>query len=519
MADLAVLDPNRVGRFELRGVLGKGAQATVWLAHDPRLDREVAVKLMHADAATDTDAVSQWLQEARSVSRLTHPNIVPVFEAEMHRQQPYLVFEYVPGSTLAEALRKRGAMAPREGGQLMLGVLDALRAAYEAGIVHRDLKPSNILVGEDRRAWVMDFGIAARAQDATHGQAQQIVGTPDYMSPEAARGLPAAVSMDVFSAGMVLAEILSGRRLLDEKDPYRALHRVIHEDQQLPGSLPASVDDTLRALVLRAIERDATRRWPSIGALRDALAQWLAPAVVAESSSGWQSGTLDFLLRRMRHKSDFPAMSDSMVRIQRIANSENESLGNLSNEILKDVALTNKLLRMVNTAHYSHAGGGSISTVSRAVALVGTAGIRNMAMSLVMLEHMHNKGHARQLKDEFLRALMAGSVADELCKVVRDGEEVFIGAMYQNLGRLLTEFYLPEEASQVREIVAAQNGASHSTPSAAGEKSASVQVLGLSFEELGLGVAGVWGLPENLRRCMQQGQTEPPPRLADKAVE
>ena len=221
----------------------------------------------------------------------------------------------------------------------------------------------------------------------------------------------------------------------------------------------------------------------------------------------------------MRHKSDFPAMSDSMARIRRIADSENESLGNRSNEILKDVALTNKLLRMVNTAHYSHAGGGSIGTVSRAVALVGTAGIRNMAMSLVMLEHMHNKGHARQLKDEFLRALMAGSVADELCKVVRDGEEVFIGAMYQNLGRLLTEFYLPEEASQVREIVAAQNGASHSTPSAAGEKSASVQVLGLSFEELGLGVAGVWGLPENLRRCMQQGQTEPPPRLADKAVE
>ena len=291
MADLAVLDPNRVGRFELRGVLGKGAQATLWLAHDPRLDREVAVKLMHADAATDTDAVSQWLQEARSVSRLTHPNIVPVFEAKMHRQQPYLVFEYVPCSTLAEALRKRGAIAPREGGQMML---HALRAAHEAGIVHRDLKPSDILVGEDRRARVMDFGIAARVQDATHGQSQQIVGTPGYMSPEAARGLPAAVSMDVFSAGMVLAEILSGRRLLDEKDPYRALHRVIHEDQQLPGSLPASVDDTLRALVLRAIERDATRRWPSIGALRDALAQWLAPAVVAESSSGGQSGTLEF---------------------------------------------------------------------------------------------------------------------------------------------------------------------------------------------------------------------------------
>ena len=94
----------------------------------------------------------------------------------------------------------------------------------------------------------------------------------------------------------------------------------------------------------------------------------------------------------MRHKSDFPALSDSVARIQRVANSENESLGSLSNEILKDVALTNKLLRMVNTAHYSHAGGGTISTVSRAVALVGFAGIRNMALSLVLLEHMHDKG-------------------------------------------------------------------------------------------------------------------------------
>jgi len=122
------------------------------------------------------------------------------------------------------------------------------------------------------------------------------------------------------------------------------------------------------------------------------LQDWLAASAgagnagnAANASTASNNGTLEFLLRRMRHKSDFPAMSDSVVRIQRVAASEKESLGSLSNEILKDVALTNKLLRMVNTAHYQHAGGGSISTVSRAIALVGFAGIRNMALSLVLL--------------------------------------------------------------------------------------------------------------------------------------
>ena len=228
MAANTVQESSRLGRFELRKVLGQGAQATVWLAHDPRLDREVALKLMHPGAASDTDVVAQWLQEARSVSRLTHPNIVPVFEAELHQQQPYLVFEYVPGSTLAEVLRKRGAVPPREGVNLMLGVLDALQAAHDAAVVHRDLKPSNILVGENGRARVMDFGIAARVQDAGPGTILQIVGTPGYMSPEAARGLAPAVSMDIFSVSLVLAEILCGRRLLVENDPYRAMHRVIH---------------------------------------------------------------------------------------------------------------------------------------------------------------------------------------------------------------------------------------------------------------------------------------------------
>ena len=507
----------KLGRFELKRVLGEGAQATVWLGFDPRLEREVAVKLMRADAAADPVAVSQWLQEARSVSRLTHPNIVPVFEADVHEQQPYLVFEYVQGPTLAQHLKARGALPAPQAASMMLGVLDALQAAHSAGVVHRDLKPSNVLVDATGRTRVMDFGIAARLHDP--GNLDQIVGTPGYMSPEATRGGRPSATMDVFSAGLVLVEMLSGARLIQERDPYRAMHRVASEDLPLPEGLSSEVDDALRAVLARALERDPARRWPDAAAFRDALQLWLAPAAdEARGGSGPghgdNSGTLEFLLRRMRHKSDFPALSESVARIQRVANGENESLASLSGEILKDVALTNKLLRLVNSAQFSSAGG-TISTVSRAVALVGFAGIRNMAMSLVLLEHMHDKAQANQLKEEFLRSLMAGMLAGELGAQARDSEEAFIGAMFQNLGRLLTEYYFAEEARQVRGIVAGTGPAG----AGIGEEAASVNVLGLSFEALGLGIAKVWGLPATLQGCMRKPRGEPPVREPQEAAE
>ncbi len=502
----AVAAAETLGRFELRRELGRGAQATVWLAYDPRLEREVALKLMRADA--DASAASQWLQEARSVSRLNHPNIVPVFEGDMHRQQPYLVFEYVPGRTLSAHLRARGALPAREAVEMMVGVLDALALAHQAGVVHRDLKPSNILVDGQGRARVMDFGIAARLHDTAHRQ--QVVGTPGYMSPEATHGLRPSPGMDVFSAGLVLAEMLAGQALVVERDPFRAMYRVAHEDLSLPDGMPPEVDDRLRAIVLRSLARDPSARHAGAAEFRDALQAWLAPAPGAHAPSSG-NGTLDFLLRRMRHKTDFPALSKSIVNIQKVASSDNERLSSLAGEILKDVALTNKLLRMVNTVTFRTAGGGTVSTVSRAVALVGFAGIRNMAMSLVLLEHMNDKAHAGQLKDEFLRSLMAGSLASELCGSQREGEEAFIGAVYQSLGRLLTEFYFPEEARQIRSLVAA--GAHKPGARAASvEEAASITVLGLSFEELGLGVARSWGLPDGLQRCMRRASGEPPAR-------
>lgn len=508
-----------IGRFELRHILGQGAQSVVWLAFDPRLEREVAIKQMKLEQGADAATLAQWLREARSVSRLTHPGIVPVFEADVHEQRPYLVFEYVPGQTLAQLLAQRGAMVPAQALALTRDVLDALSAAHAAGVVHRDLKPSNILIDSAGRARVMDFGIAVRITQAPVAGLQQgelaFSGTPGYMSPEAAQGLPATPLMDVFSVALVLTEMLSGKPLIAQTDAYRAIYQVTHEQLVLPQHLGAGVDDRLRAIVLRALALDPAQRHASAKAFGDELLQWTGVALPTEGEAAQQaadagSGTLEFLLRRMRHKSDFPALSDSVVRIQGMASSETESVSSVTNEILKDVALTNKLLRLVNSAHFSR--GGSISTVSRAVTLVGFNGIRNMALSLVLLEHMQDKAHASVLKEEFLRSLMAGTVASELSPVSRESEEAFIGAMFQNLGRLLAYFYFPEEAGTIRTLVT-------SPRQPVNEATAAASVLGLNYEALGLGVAKAWGLPDGIQKCMKRPQGAPPSRAPAEAGE
>jgi len=219
-----------------------------------------------------------------------------------------------------------------------------------------------------------------------------------------------------------------------------------------------------------------------------------APAAAANREDAHV--TLDFLMRRMRQKTDFPALGASISRIQSLSSSETENLHTLSDEILKDVALTQKLLRVVNAARFRDAGMDPISTVSRAVTLVGMAGIRNVALSLMLVEHMDDKQHARQLKEEFLRTVMAGTVASELSPNPRRAEEAFVAALFRSLGRLLVEYYLPEDASQVRDLVRNSQGA-------ISDEDASIRVMGMGFESLGLAVGKEWGLPSDILAHMR----------------
>jgi eukaryotic-like serine/threonine-protein kinase len=453
----------RVARFDLLRLLSRDAQATTWLAHDPRLDRDVVVKLL--TASPRTQGMAGWLQGARAVSRLMHPHIVPVFEADEADGQAYLVFEHVLGTTLTQACAQRAVLPPREAVGVLLQVLDALAAAHALGIVHGALVGSRILLGDDGHVRVSDFGHAALG---------------------IAAGPPPLPDHDVVAAARLLVEMLGGPSTAQGLGPAATCS----DPSRWPPALQA--DDGLRSIVLRAMGWDSAAHFDGARAMQAALSAWLSPGTaVADAAPG--HGTLEFLLRRMRHKTDFPALSDSVLRIQRMATSDSESLGNLSDEILKDVALTHKLLRMVNTVHFNHAGGGGVSTVSRAVALIGFAGIRNMALSVLLLEHMNDRAHAAVLLEQFMRSLMAGTLAGQLTPVARDSEDAFLGALLQGLGRLLTEYYFPDEAQQIREAAAVDGDI----------EAAAQRVLGLGLDDLGVGIARAWGLPDGLQRTMR----------------
>lgn len=210
---------------------------------------------------------------------------------------------------------------------------------------------------------------------------------------------------------------------------------------------------------------------------------------------------LERLLQRIRTQSDFPALSAAVTRIQRLTTSESASVHMLADEILHDVALTHKLLRWVNAAYYSHAGGGSIGTVSRAIALIGFGGVRNLALSLVLIEHMDNRAQALRLRHEFLRALLSANVAAELAATVPQGEEAFLGTLFQHLGRLLVEYSMPAEALRIAQGEAAE------------------RVLGVSLPTLAVAVAEVWALPESIRQVMQSPEGEVPRRPAAEGSE
>ncbi len=224
--------------------------------------------------------------------------------------------------------------------------------------------------------------------------------------------------------------------------------------------------------------------------------------------------TLEYLLRRMKFKSDFPALSASVSRVQALSDSESDSMQQLCEEILKDVALTQKLLRVVNTAHYRRAASDPISTISRAVALIGIGGVRNMALSLMLLDHMEDKAHAHLLKTEFLRTVMAGTLAAELSQNGREAEAAYLGALFRNLGRLLVSYYLPDDADEIRKRCEPQSGGQGPQ---CDEARAAEAVLGVSLERLADRVGRLWGLPDGLLRCMASpGEQIPPISMAGR---
>src|SRR5215471_15994338 len=252
-------------RYHVRSRIAHGGMATVYLATDTRLDRQVALKVMHAELTRDADFVGRFIGEAKSVARLSHPNIVGVYDQGSDGQYLFLAMEYVPGRTLRELLRERGWLPWPEALAVLDPVLAGLAAAHQAGIVHRDVKPENVLLTADGRVKVVDFGLARATAAVGNTRAGQIIGSVNYIAPEQVTGTPSDARTDVYSVGIMMFEMLTGRVPFSGESPLAVAYAHVNSDvpavSTLVGGIPPGVDQ----LVGSSTSRNPQLRPPDAG--------------------------------------------------------------------------------------------------------------------------------------------------------------------------------------------------------------------------------------------------------------
>ncbi|MEV6618881.1 protein kinase [Streptomyces sp. NPDC051051] len=294
------------GRYQLRDLLGEGGMASVHLAYDSVLDRQVAVKTLHTELGREQAFRERFRREAQAVAKLTHTNIVSVFDTGEDDVDglttPYIVMEYVEGrplgSVLDEDVRRQGAMPADKALKLTADVLAALEISHEMGLVHRDIKPGNVMMTKRGVVKVMDFGIARAMQSGVTSMTQtgMVVGTPQYLSPEQALGRGVDARSDLYSVGIMLFQLVTGRLPFDADSPLAIAYAHVQEEPVAPSAINRALPPAVDALVARALKKNPNERFPTAVAMRDeclrvaASLQPAPPSIVpgtpAQSGSG-----------------------------------------------------------------------------------------------------------------------------------------------------------------------------------------------------------------------------------------
>lgn len=397
---------------------------------------------------------------------LKHPGIAPPSEQEQRDGLCLWHYDLPAWHPLARLLVESGVLPAKEAVGLCCELLGALMHAHAQGVVHGWLSLEHVLLDDERKPHLIGLGL---------------------LPAPPASGLPRMRQRDLVALAAILHQLLTGQ-------PAGATTL---------GQLNPLIDGELEAIVVSALDSAPDQGFADAASLLAALQAWLTSQhrfiKGSANPTAW-----DNLLERMRYSADFPALSQAIQAINQVSEDNTGRVQELAEIILQDFSLTNKLLRVVNSVHYSHFGG-AVSTVSRAIVILGFDTIRNLAITLLLFEHMHNKVHAATLKDTALRTFFSGLLTRELAQhgSAGDSEEALICGMFHHLGELLCRFYFREESRLID--IKVENGLSPTQ--------AAIHTLGLDFAALGMGVAEHWSFPERIVQSMEllpAGPIRPP---------
>lgn len=282
------------GRYKVGPAIGHGGMAEVHLGTDTRLDRQVAIKIMRSDLADDQVFLARFHREAHSVAQLNNPNIVSIYDTGEEtftnpdgtvEKAPYIVMEYVKGQTLRDIIKENGALSQRDSEQIIVGVLNALEYSHRMGIIHRDIKPGNIMISDQGVVKVMDFGIARALDDSatTMTQSQGVVGTAQYLSPEQARGETVDMRSDLYSAGCVLYEMLTGRPPFTGDSPVAIAYQHVSQVATPPSAIVPGLPKIWDSVIAKSMAKDRQNRYATAAEFKhDVLAIMNGGRIAAE---------------------------------------------------------------------------------------------------------------------------------------------------------------------------------------------------------------------------------------------
>jgi eukaryotic-like serine/threonine-protein kinase len=477
-----------IERFEVTRRLGEGMQGIVYLGWDPDLERNVALKIV---TQTDADGNSNYSQdvinEAKIVAKLSHPNLIPIYEVGMHESFPLLVFEYVEGITLSQTLKKNGAFNENDALDLMIDIASGLKCAHDQNIIHLDLSPKNIMINKEGRARIMDFGLARASIDGTNRNAG---ATPRYMTPEHIANRTLTPATDIFSLGLIFYEILTGSPAI----PYKEIDTIIDHiaiakidwEKLQNVNVSAEVIATIRDMA----QVKSERRYQSASELLSSLNNILE--IQRSEEKGLLS--LEFLLRRLNRRPEFPACSTSIAQINQLTEEvSNTDFNKLSSVIARDYSLTNRILKISNSVIFDR-GSGGVKTISQAISRLGLKLVRMISNGLLLFKEAENKDS--DLKDVITASFVAGLIARHITLSIKRSiaEEAFICALFHNLGMHLLVFYLPDEYEDIKDQL--KKGED--------QLNAERKILSTTTASLGKAVANKWNFPKTIINCMDR---------------
>jgi len=517
------------GRFELRRLLGKSTATMVWLAFDPRAGRELMLNLPRVQPI-NAAALEAWQRDARTATRLDHPNITPAAEIGVQDHWPFIAVDRSLGVTLDEWLAARPGHPAAVDAVAWIGdALQGLAFGHDAGVAHHDLQRHSLVVDERGKVRVMGLGVAAdaaRAAAAATAAAgnkaanERVNERAMALDPSDLRAQRAAAARDVLAGGLLLHGLLAGQPALEQADTGLVIARIAPHGRELvrlPWAMPLPVADALRAIVNRCTSSQERLRYQNARTLLGALAGWL------ESQAENGGGPVALLIDRLHTVGHLPALPGLAARVARVTSIESQRTDEIADQVLEDMALSFELLRTLNSAQVQGTqvqGNGPVLTLRRIISLIGVNGVRFASNALRPWPGPLSTAQAEAMQLALDRVRLAGHVAQALRPKGYDAQVVYLITLLQNLGRLMLRYHFADEAEQIAQLMRPAP-ASELQPEqpGLGEEAAAFAVLGVDVESLGAAVARHWGLSEDVLHMVRRLPADAAVRKPDSDAE